>query len=57
MGTSFPVDPEVRMLIPLFSGGDRGSGSHWMYDAGPLVRKSIEIGSPLILVTFKYVAS
>ena len=36
-------------------GGDRGSGSHWLYDGGALVRKSILLGTPIIFVSFKYV--
>lgn len=36
------------------SGGDRGSGSHWVYDGGPLVRKSIQLRQPVMVVTFKY---
>ena len=34
-------------------GGDRGSGSSWVYDGGAVVRKSMEIGKPLILVSMK----
>jgi Carboxylesterase family len=35
------------------SGGDRGSGSHWLYDGGPLVQNSIRLGKPIVLVTIK----
>ena len=34
-------------------GGDRGSGSSWIYDGGAIVRKGMEIGKPLILVSIK----
>lgn len=37
------------------SGGDRGAGSDWVYDGGPLVRKSILANTPVIVVTFKLV--
>ena len=51
------LHPKFLLLIAFRSGADRGSGSHWVYDAGPLVGKSVELGTPIILVTFKYVAS
>lgn len=35
------------------SGDDRGHGSNWVYDGGALVGKSILLGKPVILVTFK----
>lgn len=38
-----------------YRGTDRGSGSNWIYDGGSIVRKSMMIGKPIILVTFKYV--
>jgi hypothetical protein len=37
------------------SGGDRGSGSNWLCDGGALVRKSVALGKPIIVVTFKWV--
>ncbi|KAG2035954.1 hypothetical protein BDR03DRAFT_960900 [Suillus americanus] len=37
------------------SGGSRGCGSSWIYDGGALVRKSVCIGLPIIMVTIKYV--
>ncbi|KAH9057916.1 alpha/beta-hydrolase [Lactarius deliciosus] len=36
------------------SGGDRGSGSHWLYDGGPLVQNSMRLGKPIVLVTINY---
>ncbi|KAG6836735.1 hypothetical protein H0H93_004141 [Arthromyces matolae] len=38
----------------LFRGNDRGSGSSWVYDGGPFVRKSLNMGKPVILVTFNF---
>jgi len=38
------------------SGGNRGCGSSWVYDGGALVRKSVVIGKPIIMVTIKYVS-
>ena len=35
------------------SGGDRGSGSNWLYDGGPLVQGSMRLGKPIVLVTIK----
>jgi len=37
------------------SGGDRGSGPNWVYDGGALVRKSLLLGKPIIMVTLKLV--
>lgn len=39
--------------IAFLSGGDKGSGSEWFYDGGKLVRRSMMIGKPLIVVTCK----
>ncbi|KAJ2925090.1 hypothetical protein H1R20_g11996, partial [Candolleomyces eurysporus] len=44
----------LPVMIWVHGGADRGSGSHWMYDAGPLVRKSVELDTPIILVTFNF---
>jgi hypothetical protein len=35
-------------------GGNRGCGSSWIYDGGALVRKSVCIGLPIMMVTIKY---
>lgn len=47
----------LRCVIDAYtsSGGNRGCGSSWIYDGGALVRKSVCIGSPIIMVTIKYV--
>ena len=43
----------VLVLIHFLSGGDKGSGSEWFYDGGKLVRRSMMIGKPVIIVTCK----
>jgi hypothetical protein len=52
-----PMIRKWSFLTSLDRGGERGSGSHWIYDGGPLVRKSLLIGKPVILVTCKSVHS
>ncbi|KAJ3547176.1 hypothetical protein NMY22_g1754 [Coprinellus aureogranulatus] len=44
----------LPVMLWVHGGGDRGSGSHWVYDGAPLVRKSIELRQPIILVTFNF---
>lgn len=44
----------VPVMVWVHGGGDRGSGSSWVYDGGALVRKSMIIGKPIILVNFNY---
>ncbi|GLB39173.1 putative type-B carboxylesterase lipase family protein [Lyophyllum shimeji] len=44
----------LPVMLWVHGGGDRGSGSSWIYDGGPLVRKSILMGKPVILVTFNF---
>ncbi|RDB27475.1 Lipase 3 [Hypsizygus marmoreus] len=50
------LTPQSRVPVMLWihGGGDRGSGSSWMYDAGPLVRKSLHIGKLVIIVTCNF---
>ncbi|KAF8639283.1 hypothetical protein AX16_010355 [Volvariella volvacea WC 439] len=50
------LSPQSRtpVMVWIHGGGDRGSGSSWIYDGGAFVRKSITIGKPVILVTFNY---
>ena len=50
------LTPQSRVPVMLWvhGGGDRGSGSSWVYDGGPLVRKSILMDKPVILVTFNF---
>ena len=42
-----------KLGLILRSGGNRGSGSSWLYDGGALVQRSIMLGKPVILVTIK----
>ncbi|KAF8886489.1 Alpha/Beta hydrolase protein [Infundibulicybe gibba] len=50
------LTPRSRLPIMLWvhGGGDRGSGSSWVYDGGALVRKSIDVNKPVILVTINF---
>jgi carboxylesterase type B len=40
-------------LLTSRSGGNRGTGSSWLYDGGALVQRSVMVGKPVILVTIK----
>jgi len=53
MGTSARLFFNTRSAQYSPRGGDRGSGSSWIYDGGAIVRKGMEIGKPLILVSIK----
>lgn len=44
----------VPVMLWVHGGGERGCGSSWVYDGGPLVRKSILLNRPVILVTFNF---
>ncbi|KAF9482676.1 alpha/beta-hydrolase [Pholiota conissans] len=44
----------VPVMLWIHGGGDHGSGSQWYYDAGALVRKSIQYGKPVIVVNFNF---
>ncbi|EMD34747.1 hypothetical protein CERSUDRAFT_86177 [Gelatoporia subvermispora B] len=48
--------PTSRLPVMLWihGGGNRGSGSNWLFDGGFLVQKSIQLEKPIILVTFNY---
>lgn len=50
------LTPHSRIPVMLWvhGGGHRGSGSHWVYDGAPMVRKSVENGKPIMLVTFNF---
>lgn len=52
-GLVFPPNFHSFACLQKFSGGDRGSGSNWVYDGGALVRKSLLLGKPIITVTLK----
>lgn len=44
----------LPVMVWIHGGGDRGYGSSWAYDGGNLVRKSMLIGKPIIMVTFNF---
>ncbi|KAH9958040.1 carboxylesterase [Russula dissimulans] len=47
-------ESRLPVMVWIHGGGDRGSGSHWLYDGGPLVQSSIRLAKPIILVTINY---
>ncbi|KAI0000647.1 Alpha/Beta hydrolase protein [Russula compacta] len=47
-------ESRLPVMVWIHGGGDRGSGSHWLYDGGYLVQNSIRLGKPIILVTINY---
>ncbi|KAJ7753094.1 Alpha/Beta hydrolase protein [Mycena maculata] len=47
-------EARIPVLLWIHGGGDRGYGSSRIYDGGPIVRKSMVIGKPVILVTFNF---
>ncbi|KAJ7598572.1 Alpha/Beta hydrolase protein [Mycena floridula] len=44
----------LPVMVWIHGGSDRGSGSNWLYDGGRLVRHSMLLGKPIILVTFNF---
>ncbi|KAK7464632.1 hypothetical protein VKT23_005840 [Stygiomarasmius scandens] len=44
----------IPVMVWVHGGGDRGCGSSWVYDGGALVRKSVLLGKPVIMVTFNF---
>ncbi|KAJ7484432.1 Alpha/Beta hydrolase protein [Mycena latifolia] len=44
----------VPVMLWVHGGGDRGYGSSWIYDGGSIVRKSMLIERPVIVVTFNF---
>ncbi|KAF9069511.1 Carboxylesterase [Rhodocollybia butyracea] len=44
----------LPVMVWIHGGDDRGHGSNWVYDGGPLVRKSILVGKPVIMITFNF---
>ncbi|TFK99878.1 Alpha/Beta hydrolase protein [Pterulicium gracile] len=49
-----PTTPLLPVMVWIHGGGERGSGSSWAYDGGAIVKKSAELGKPIILVTINY---
>ncbi|KAJ6616451.1 Alpha/Beta hydrolase protein [Mycena sp. CBHHK59/15] len=50
------LTPQSRVPVMLWvhGGGDRGYGSSWIYDGGSIVRKSMLLEKPVIVVTFNF---
>ncbi|KAF7348529.1 Carboxylic ester hydrolase [Mycena venus] len=50
------LTPQSRLPVMLWvhGGGDRGYGSSWIYDGGSIVRKSMIMHKPVIVVTFNF---
>jgi carboxylesterase type B len=46
--------PQLPVMVWIHGGGNRGCGSSWIYDGGALVRKSVCMGSPIIMVTINF---
>ncbi|KAJ7698649.1 carboxylesterase [Mycena rosella] len=44
----------VPVMLWVHGGGDKGYGSSWIYDGGSIVRKSMLIEKPVIVVTFNF---
>lgn len=47
-------ESQVPVMVWIHGGGSRGCGSSWIYDGGALVRKSVCIGLPIIMVTINF---
>ncbi|KZT10231.1 carboxylesterase [Laetiporus sulphureus 93-53] len=47
-------DLNLPVMVWVHGGGNRGSGSSWVYDGGSLVQKSMIVGKPVIMVSFIY---
>ncbi|KII91240.1 hypothetical protein PLICRDRAFT_37981 [Plicaturopsis crispa FD-325 SS-3] len=41
-------------MVWIHGGGDRGTGSSWVYDGGSLVHQSLSIGKPVIMVAINF---
>ncbi|OCH87128.1 carboxylesterase [Obba rivulosa] len=49
-----PPDAGLPVMLWIHGGGNRGSGSSWLFDGGSFVQKSMQLEKPVILVTFNY---
>lgn len=47
-------DSPIPVMVWIHGGGNRGCGSSWIYDGGALVRKSVCIGLPIMMVTINF---
>ncbi|KAH9849061.1 carboxylesterase [Lenzites betulinus] len=47
-------DSHYPVMIWIHGGGNRGSGSNWITDAGPLVQKSVIADTPVIIVSLNF---
>ncbi|CAL1708879.1 unnamed protein product [Somion occarium] len=47
-------ESRLPVMIWIHGGGNRGSGSHWLYDGGSFVHRSVQNGKPVILVTINF---
>ncbi|KAH9941090.1 carboxylesterase [Epithele typhae] len=48
------ADSRLPVMLWIHGGGNRGSGSNWVYDAGPLVQKGIQFGKPVVVVSINF---
>jgi len=44
----------LPVMLWIHGGGERGSGSNWVFDGGALVRKSLLIGKPVIMINLNF---
>ena len=60
------LDTRVSCCLPFFppaplsswhSGANHGSGSHWVYDGGAFVQKSMLIGKPVIMEEYGWMSA
>ncbi|KAJ7723365.1 Alpha/Beta hydrolase protein [Mycena metata] len=49
-----PSRSRLPVMLWVHGGGDRGYGSSWVYDGGSIVRKSMLVGKPVLVVTFNF---
>ncbi|KAI6021718.1 Alpha/Beta hydrolase protein [Pisolithus microcarpus] len=47
-------ESRLPVMVWIHGGGNGGCGSSWMYDGGSLVRRSMCIGKPIIMITINY---
>lgn len=56
--SSLPSDEPMPVMVWIHGGGNvTGSGNEWVWDMGALVKKSIEVGKPIVAVALKCVYS